>query len=609
MPGLQDIVSQYPDDIGGAYNPSPPQVPASGLASVATPLVSPMSPPAAPVSSAPTFNDDNYAAIRNTPTPPPAPAGPLQGPAQTPDEVRNAQQAILSSPALSDQQKQTALAALPKLPPGAPGLAGAAPGPSPGVPQMQGEGRGPAVPVPYPRPGAPGAGAGGTGLTANDYLTLASQGGGGGGPRPGWNPNTRTVEGFNYAPGTLGAVGRTVAADQAVREAQFGADIARGGAENKAGQVLALHDEMQAAQDKIRRDAQVSELGKYHDHIQALQANAEEASKINPNQFWDSKTTGQKIMLGLGMALRGFGAALTHSGDDPMKWLSEQIHENIEAQKAKASGARQAVGDAQNLYQFNKERLGDEDRAYQATALAQRTALQGQLQRYVGDATAEPMGRLRAAQMAQANAQEISSIQRDLDEKTAKVVTSEKFTAPGTGGGRDILAQVKRANELKSGLETLGGTDIGTRGKEAEIAHTVASTEAEQKKLATPANKAQVDSYDNALDKLKEVQDMVRKGGTLSASETARGQALKSALMNEIARAETDGTRAPSEAEQKLIEQQLPADPNAFQWTGSDLARVSETIKGLQRARARAAGTAMPGEIPPGVTPGAVPGG
>lgn len=107
-------------------------------------------------------------------------------------------------------------------------------------------------------------------------------------------------------------------------------------------------------------------------------------------------------------------------------------------------------------------------------------------------------------------------------------------------------------------------------------------------------------SNQEALEHLYKMRDMVSEGGKFDRARTAEGQAERAQAANAIARAETGGKRAPSEAEMHLLEAQLPNDPNALQFTGADLAKLNAVIEARENAIQR-----LGGKVPTRTNPSA----
>jgi hypothetical protein len=94
--------------------------------------------------------------------------------------------------------------------------------------------------------------------------------------------------------------------------------------------------------------------------------------KINPNQFWDNKSTGGKIVAGIALLLGGASSGLTGKSNPALDIIQKSIQNDIEAQK---SNQAQGV----NLYKLGLEKYRDTQAAHQYATLQANAILQGQL--------------------------------------------------------------------------------------------------------------------------------------------------------------------------------------------------------------------------------------
>lgn len=100
-------------------------------------------------------------------------------------------------------------------------------------------------------------------------------------------------------------------------------------------------------------------------------ANAEAAAKIDPNNYWANKSGWQKALSLLSVAIGGFvqGYSRGQLPNTALAMINDEIARDIDAQKANIATKRAKVGELQNLYAIGRQRLGDEQSAYQwATA-------------------------------------------------------------------------------------------------------------------------------------------------------------------------------------------------------------------------------------------------
>lgn len=114
--------------------------------------------------------------------------------------------------------------------------------------------------------------------------------------------------------------------------------------------------------------------------------------KIDPHQYWNSKSTSGKVGAIIGMAIAGIGQGLQGSDKNTaIDMINKQIDRDIEAQKKN-------MDQKNNLFKHNLERLKDEDEAYAVTRnqMAAMSAAQLQL---AAAKSGDPMAKARATQL------------------------------------------------------------------------------------------------------------------------------------------------------------------------------------------------------------------
>lgn len=130
---------------------------------------------------------------------------------------------------------------------------------------------------------------------------------------------------------------------QSAAEGQKNIDIAKGKAlaDVNQGYTQGL------AENEQRRQKYYDDLNKHVDDFSHYIADP--ATKINPNAYWENRSTGQKVSMALGVALGGFGTAFggTNYAQD---FLNKQIDRDIDAQKKRADQHQTLLGAYERLY-------------------------------------------------------------------------------------------------------------------------------------------------------------------------------------------------------------------------------------------------------------------
>jgi hypothetical protein len=97
-------------------------------------------------------------------------------------------------------------------------------------------------------------------------------------------------------------------------------------------------------------------------------------SKEDPDRWWNSRSTGQKVMAGIGMILGGIGGGMTGSNKNAaMDVINKAIDDDINAQKGERDKLSKVAGIHQNLMDVMRSKFSDER---QAEAAARATALE-----------------------------------------------------------------------------------------------------------------------------------------------------------------------------------------------------------------------------------------
>lgn len=195
---------------------------------------------------------------------------------------------------------------------------------------------------------------------------------------------TRMPVAPSSAAGVSGA-GLDAAARKQMSAEQKATDAARSQVRAEAAaadEVAKVHQEQiaKAQASEERRQAAVAEGEKtYKAAYDALKT---PDGKVDPGRFWGSRSTGQKVLAGIAVALSGFGNGLMgRGGNDALSLIQKQIDDDIDAQKANIAGERERKRDtlqgASTMLGQLRAKFGDEraaESAFRAMALEQAQA-------------------------------------------------------------------------------------------------------------------------------------------------------------------------------------------------------------------------------------------
>jgi hypothetical protein len=119
---------------------------------------------------------------------------------------------------------------------------------------------------------------------------------------------------------------------------EAGAQVQQADVFAKQAQDLQAEKEANAAAEAKHQADRAAQI----EAIKTAQADAS-SQKIDPDHFYSSKSTGQKIALRIGAFLGGLGASLTHGTNEALASIQQQINNDIGAQKANIDQKWQGV--------------------------------------------------------------------------------------------------------------------------------------------------------------------------------------------------------------------------------------------------------------------------
>lgn len=114
--------------------------------------------------------------------------------------------------------------------------------------------------------------------------------------------------------------------------------------------------------------------------------------RIDPQHYMNSMGVGQRIATAIGLIIGGAGAGITHTENPVMKFLNQQIDNDIQSQAANMTKS-------QNLLKANMEQFGNLRMATDMTKAMQLGIVQNQLEEAAAKAT-DPLAKSRALQAA-----------------------------------------------------------------------------------------------------------------------------------------------------------------------------------------------------------------
>jgi hypothetical protein len=154
------------------------------------------------------------------------------------------------------------------------------------------------------------------------------------------------------------------------------------------------------------------------------------AGKVNPDHYWENKTSGQKIRNTIGMILSGFGG--TQSAKMFQDSMDNEIKQDIAAQESN-------LGQKRTLLEDNIRKYGDLETARKASYVDHANLVAAQL-----DRAAATAGSPEAAARAQmAKAQLAMTVQPKIDELAQRSSVMKMMAQAGSNADPSALAMLK----------------------------------------------------------------------------------------------------------------------------------------------------------------------
>jgi hypothetical protein len=322
-----------------------------------------------------------------------------------------------------------------------------------------------------------------------------------------------------------------------------------------------VHQEVAEAQrQKMEEQRQVEATAQYQ-KVQNAADQAAQASKINPNQFWESRSTPQKIMAAIGIALGGIGGGLSgHGGNAAMDVINKAIDRDIDAQKFNANQKQNAFQNQMGVYNVMRSKFGDERTAEAATRLAYMQNVEMQLKETAAKYQSPEMQAKFNMMMGKVQQQQ-GALMQQIHASAYQMAAMRQLTGGGAGSAAALAALPKDVQERVVPLN--GGTSHG-------IAYS-----AEGAKSVREVSSA----ADNINQIIREMRELKEQGGKRLlpyGTLASKSQGLQSRLIpaiNELA-----GLKRLSEEDIKNITKQIP---DAGSWMSD---KTDAMLSGLEQS-------------------------
>ena len=182
---------------------------------------------------------------------------------------------------------------------------------------------------------------------------------------------------------------------------------------------------------------------------------------VKGTDWWSSKTTGQKVMAGIGLFLSSLSP---RAMDNTLKIIDREIERDLQLQKTQVDKAQQDLGATSSLYALHRQAFNDDRIASEATKASQYDLLKMKLQR-MEMAARSPMAKAKIGQLMGQIDERIGSAQAKAAAdalKGTEYVNAGGFTGRVTDKGearefRKAVVDIESAGRAIGRLKDLTG--------------------------------------------------------------------------------------------------------------------------------------------------------
>lgn len=280
--------------------------------------------------------------------------------------------------------------------------------------------------------------------------------------------------------------------------------------------------------------------------------------EVDPKRYWNSKTTGDKILANIGIFLGSVGGAMQGTNDNPvLRRIEAEIDRDIDAQKGAISQKNKEADMSRGLLADNLDYFKNMELAKDATRLAYLKNSQLKLEqiaaRYKG-----PEAKAKAAQLWGNIQTKIDATRENAMKTWANLQAAQNPTGTGEGLTDDQRKRYVPGYGLVSN-EKIAGEVI---------------------KL----NQTKLDA-DNSLNKLIAISD--KDFASLPSNEKAEAQVMAQGLVGTL-REMLLGPGTLSEPDKKFLEEIIANPTNFFSLSSRNKAKL-QSLKGVLKNKVEAA--------------------
>ena len=351
---------------------------------------------------------------------------------------------------------------------------------------------------------------------------------------------------------------------------------------------LKVDQEKQELDNKTFETNAANEAAAIHDKA-LTDAAAYQAMHKDPDRWYKKRGTAGGIMAAIAMGMGAFGASINKTQNFAQEIIEKSINDDLEAQQSEIEKAGKIA--ANSVAAEDRHFVKTEAERHQRNVAKTQTIANAMQQMDMVAANTNDADAIsRLASMREDLKGRMADIRKDMADsllatykRDAAAANSQAYSEDKKYDAylEDILKH-NAANPEKRAeiLSKQQWKDLrsGTHHVERDLTGTASGKDKGLNEIQT----RQLDGAKNALNGLYQIRDMIKEGGHANRARTAKGEALMASTVNSMSIAETGGAKAPSPEEMHLLQMQVPKDPNAYQFSGADLARTETSIAKLE---------------------------
>jgi len=357
----------------------------------------------------------------------------------------------------------------------------------------------------------------------------------------------------------------------------------------------------EAETNNVARDASLAHYNQLGDDAltKSRQISQDFLSKqVDPNHYYNSRTTAQHIMGGLAMIVSGFGAGLAHQENAAIKANEDAQNRDIDAQKFNIQHGKDASEMYENLFKNYQAAGISREHAFQLTALdikdkqAQQNAIT--ILQHAGPVAAQKYAEA-TSKIDAARAQQRLELMKDVDthqQSVASVASANANTAHTNAEMAQMGAGQTSMLALKTGQSNLAKgvkfAQLPPDQKQALVSgaaanETLLPNKGITQRKITPEEHTQIQALDSVRSNLRELDRLAKKGALSSPADLAAAKSVATTLQAQMPAAlgsKTKISEGSQDALGKIIDDPGRNLLGVHQKVSSELKKSLHTVEG-----------------------------